>query len=74
VKCTDCSTKMGCKFSIPIGNRLRFRHYKCPSCGWRMDSVEMPIEVFHDTAKHTTVNEHLKVGKVRHLSGCRRAA
>lgn len=42
----DCDAKMRCCYSVPTGAKLQFRTYKCPQCGARVDTIELPVGLF----------------------------
>lgn len=43
--CSSCGGTMRCRFSVPAGQRLRYRTYRCDFCGERMETVELPREL-----------------------------
>jgi hypothetical protein len=45
MQCNKCEStvKMRCLYSVPVSNRLRYRNYKCLSCGNYDESVEMSL-------------------------------
>lgn len=43
--CIECSSKMKCTYTAPVGNqRVRYRVYKCPTDGKYQESIEIPVQ------------------------------
>jgi hypothetical protein len=49
--------RMSCRYTVPLGNRSRYRNYRCPKCGRWERTVELAYDIYLDISKLSTVVE-----------------
>lgn len=78
MNCENCSAKMKCRYSKAVGERLRYRVYRCPYCQTFLETVELPVTLFESGHRNDDVLKRVAEGKrsqmyfaTRHTKGKR---
>jgi hypothetical protein len=66
--CENCGAKMACRYSVPVGQQLRYRTYRCEYCRSFLDTAEMPLSTYRDRERVDEVVAKVEGGKRAQLS------
>lgn len=67
MQCESCSGKMKCRFTLPVGQRLRFRVYRCPYCESFMETVELPASLYRNQESVEEIVKRIDDGKRKQM-------
>lgn len=73
--CLNCNSRMGCRYTTPMGKQLRFRVYKCKMCGGFTETVELAraqfealtLETKHEIVKRMARAKSVQMAVIKKL-------